>query len=116
MIGVGGLGHMAVQLLRALAPARIVAVDTAADKLELARSVGADEAVQAGEQAAAEIAEATRGRGGRLVLDLVGSDDTMALAAAVAAPEADIAVVGLAGGTLPFRFGAAAWEASVSIP
>jgi propanol-preferring alcohol dehydrogenase len=40
----------------------------------------------------------------------------MALAAAVAAPEADIAVVGLAGGTLPFRFGAAAWEASVSIP
>jgi propanol-preferring alcohol dehydrogenase len=104
-----------VQLLRALAPARIVAVDTAADKLELARSVGADEAVQAGEQAA-EIAEATRGRGGRLVLDLVGSDDTMALAAAVAAPEADIAVVGLAGGTLPFRFGAAAWEASVSIP
>ncbi len=33
VIGVGGLGHMAVQILRALSPARIVAVDTSADKL-----------------------------------------------------------------------------------
>ena len=46
VIGVGGLGHMAVQILRALSPARVIAVDTSAEKLALAREVGADETVE----------------------------------------------------------------------
>ena len=36
VIGVGGLGHMAVQILRALTPARVIATDIDAGKLELA--------------------------------------------------------------------------------
>src|SRR5437763_13110632 len=63
VIGVGGLGHMAVQILRALSPVRIIATDIDPGKLELARSVGADHAVSSGEDAAAEIAELTQGRG-----------------------------------------------------
>ena len=36
VIGVGGLGHMGVQILRALSPAQIVAVDVSEEKLRLA--------------------------------------------------------------------------------
>src|SRR5665811_2498894 len=41
VIGAGGLGHMAVQILRAISPARVIAVDISAEKLRLAREVGA---------------------------------------------------------------------------
>lgn len=44
--GVGGLGHYAVQIARACG-ARVVAVDIAPDKLELAQRFGADVAVDA---------------------------------------------------------------------
>jgi alcohol dehydrogenase, propanol-preferring len=116
VIGVGGLGHMGVQILRALSPARIVAVDVAADKLALAREVGADEAVEAGEGAAEAIRELTAGKGAELVVDMVGSDDSIALAAAVAKFEADLTIVGLAGGKFEFAFGALPFEAQLCIP
>lgn len=39
IIGVGGLGHMALQIVRALAPAtRVIAIDISAEKLAMARS------------------------------------------------------------------------------
>jgi propanol-preferring alcohol dehydrogenase len=41
IIGAGGLGRRGVQILRAPTPARIVAIDLSADKLRLAREVGA---------------------------------------------------------------------------
>ena len=43
VIGAGGLGQMAIQVLRALCAATtVVAVDTSADKLQIAEKVGAD--------------------------------------------------------------------------
>ena len=116
VIGVGGLGHAAVQLLRELSPATIIAVDVAADKLRLAEAAGADHALLADDEAAAEIRKLTAGHGATLVVDCVGADATMATAAAVAAVESDVAVVGLAGGTLPLRYGTLPWDASVRIP
>lgn len=116
VIGVGGLGHMGVQILRALSPARIVAVDVSAEKLRLASEVGADETVEAGEGAAAAIREITGGRGCELVVDMVGSDDSIATAAAVAAFEAHLTIVGLAGGKFEFAFGALPFEAQLCIP
>ncbi|WP_031510226.1 NAD(P)-dependent alcohol dehydrogenase [Streptomyces megasporus] len=116
VIGVGGLGHMAVQLLKALGPADVIAVDTASDKLDLAAGAGADHCVPAGEDAAERIRDLTDGLGASLVLDCVGADATMATAAGAAAAESDITVVGLAGGTLPFRYGTLPWEAAVTIP
>ncbi len=116
VIGVGGLGHMGVQLLRALSPARIVAVDVAVDKLQLAREVGADEAIASGPEAAAEIRELTAGRGAELVLDMVGAEDSIALAAAVAGFESHVTIVGLAGGRFDFGFGALPFEAQLTIP
>ncbi|HZY06952.1 MAG TPA: alcohol dehydrogenase catalytic domain-containing protein, partial [Ilumatobacteraceae bacterium] len=40
VLGVGGLGHMAVQLLRVLAPVRIVAADVDDGKLQQAKALG----------------------------------------------------------------------------
>lgn len=116
VIGVGGLGHMGVQILRALSPARIVAVDVSEEKLRLASEVGADETVKAGEGAAEAIAEITRGRGAELVVDMVGSDETIALSVAVARFESDLTIVGLAGGKFEFAFGALPFEAKLCIP
>jgi propanol-preferring alcohol dehydrogenase len=116
VIGVGGLGHMAVQLLRAVTPARIVAVDLAADKLRLARDVGAHDTVESGEASAGAVRELTGGLGAEVVLDFVGADATMALAAQSVRMGGDIEIVGLAGGALPFQFGAVPFDVTVSIP
>lgn len=116
VIGVGGLGHVAVQLLRVLSPVRIVAVDVRESALALARESGAHSVVSAQELEAAELRQKTGGRGASLVLDFVGSDTTMALAAGVAAQGGEIIVVGVAGGRLPMGFGTVPLECSVTIP
>lgn len=116
VIGVGGLGHMAVQILRALSPARVIAVDTSPEKLHLAREVGAEEAVEPGEGAAEAIRELTRGLGAELVLDNVGADETLALGAQVAKFESHVTMVGLAGGGFRFGFGTLPFEAQLTLP
>jgi propanol-preferring alcohol dehydrogenase len=116
VIGVGGLGHMAVQILRAVSPARVIAVDVSAEKLELAREVGADEAVESGEAAAEQIRSLTDGLGAELVIDHVGTDETIALGAAVARFASDVTIVGLAGGTFEFAFGALPFDATLTVP
>lgn len=113
VIGVGGLGHVAVQLLRALTPARVVAVDVDEAKLHLAREHGADVAVAPADDAAARIADVAGELGPALVLDCVGSDDTLALAAAVVSNRSRVVVVGVAGGTLPFSFLTLPYECSI---
>jgi propanol-preferring alcohol dehydrogenase len=116
VIGVGGLGHMAVQILRELTPARVIAVDTSAEKLRLAEGVGAEETVEPVEGAAEAIRELTGGLGADLVLDNVGGEETIALGAAIARFESHLTVVGLAGGTFQFGFGALPFEAQLTIP
>jgi propanol-preferring alcohol dehydrogenase len=78
VIGVGGLGHMGVQILRALTPARIVAIDLSADKLRLAREVGAHETVESGDGAHEAVLELTGGLGAEVMLDFVGAEGRMA--------------------------------------
>lgn len=116
VIGVGGLGHMAVQILKAIAPAQIIAVDLDESKLQLAREVGADHTVNSGAGAAAAIQELTGGRGAGVILDFVGAEATMALGAAVSQPDGELVVVGLAGGVFPFQFGALPWDCSITVP
>src|SRR5919112_855610 len=53
VLGVGGLGHMAIQLLRVLAPVRIIAADVDDKKLEQAKALGADDIVNNGNAAEA---------------------------------------------------------------
>ena len=48
-----------------------------------------------------------------MVLDCVGSDETLALAAGAVAPGGHVSLLGLAGGTFPMRFGGVPLETSV---
>ena len=113
VIGVGGLGHLGVQILKATTAARVIAVDTRAEARALAAADGADLTVEPGDTAVAEIREATGGRGADVVLDFVGADETVALAAAACRVLGDITVVGIAGGTFPFNFFALPYEVSL---
>jgi alcohol dehydrogenase, propanol-preferring len=116
VIGVGGLGHMAVQLVRALTPSDVIAVDVDPAKLALAVELGATATVRAGESAAAEIAELTQRRGATLVLDCVGNDATLALDVKSVAAGGSVMVIGVAGGTLPLTFGTMRFDASITYP
>lgn len=116
VIGVGGLGQMAVQLLRALSPARIIAVDTSADKLTRAKELGADDVVRMDERAAESIRQLTHGLGAELVLDIVGIDSTLKLAAGVAKARGQLTLIGLGGGVLPFHFFGVPTECQVVAP
>ena len=83
VLGVGGLGHMAIQLLRVLAPVRIVAADVDDKKLEQAKALGAHDVVnnRNAAEAAERIQRMTGPRGAGLVLDCVGVQQTVDLGA-----------------------------------
>jgi NAD+-dependent secondary alcohol dehydrogenase Adh1 len=98
VIGVGGVGHIALQLLRELGSGAVVAVETDERRLRLARELGADEAIGDGDVVGA-VREWTNGRGADLVLDFVGSDQTHADGMAMLGRAATYSMVGY-GGTL----------------
>jgi alcohol dehydrogenase len=79
VFGLGGVGLAAVLGAAAAGAAQIVVVDTVADKLALALSLGATHAVSAGDTAVAEIREVTRG-GAEYVFESVGSEAVLAQA------------------------------------
>jgi len=114
VIGAGGLGHMAIQILRTITPATVIAVDQRAEALALAAESGAHHGVQAGPDAAEEIRQLTHGLGAELVLDVVGADATLQLAAATVRTLGHLTIVGIAGGTLPVSFFSVPYEASVA--
>jgi propanol-preferring alcohol dehydrogenase len=113
VIGVGGLGHLGVQVLRAVTAARVVAVDPRESARDLAVAAGADLALAPGPETADRVREATGGVGADVVLDFVGSDDTLATAARCVRVLGDITIVGIAGGSLPVSFFGVPYEASV---
>jgi propanol-preferring alcohol dehydrogenase len=117
VIGAGGLGQMAIQLLRALsAAAMIIAVDTASSKLETAKRLGADEGLLSDDEVAKRIKDMTGGQGANLVIDMVGVNSTLQMAARVARTLGHLTIVGLGGGALPVNFSSPAHECSVASP
>jgi alcohol dehydrogenase, propanol-preferring len=112
-IGVGGLGHMGVQILRALTGANIIAVDMKDEALELARACGADLAVKAGDDAVAQVKEATKGLGAHAVIDFVGSDASLATAVGCARVQGDLTIVGVGGGSFPMSLFSPPYECAV---
>jgi alcohol dehydrogenase, propanol-preferring len=117
VIGAGGLGQMAIQVIKALASATtVVAVDTSEDKLKIATTMGADEALVSGEDAVKRIKDMTRGQGAEAVLDFVGIDPTLTMAAQVSRVLGQITIVGLGDAALPVNFNSPAKECSVASP
>jgi propanol-preferring alcohol dehydrogenase len=115
VVGVGGLGHLGVQLLRHLSAATIVAVDPLEAKRTLALASGADVALDPATcDVAAEVRARSGGEGAAAVLDFVGSDDTLATSLAAVGRRGLVVLVGLAGGTAAYSFFATAGEAEVT--
>ena len=114
VIGAGGLGHLAIQILAAMTPATVIAVDTREPALALARQVGAAATINAQSDAAEQVKDATGGAGADVVLDFVGSAPTIALGAAVAKAGTDLVVVGAAAGQFAWNFYALPYEVSLT--
>jgi propanol-preferring alcohol dehydrogenase len=90
VIGIGGLGQFAVQYLKLGTDAHVVAVDVTEQKRARALELGADDAAPPAELEA----EA------RVVLDFVGSDESLALAAATVQRQGLVIQTGAGGGRL----------------
>jgi NAD+-dependent secondary alcohol dehydrogenase Adh1 len=98
VIGAGGVGHIALQLLRELGQGVVVVVETDERRRQLADELGADEVLD-GDNPADAVRELTGGRGADLVLDFVGTDQTHAAGMAMIGRAATYVMVGF-GGTL----------------
>ena len=114
LIGVGGLGHVAVQIARATTAAQVIAVDIKPDALELARKVGAHHVLASDESTAQAIRDLTGGRGADVVIDFVGATATLELARGVARSMGDVTIVGIAGGEIPVSFFSQPYEVSIA--
>jgi NAD+-dependent secondary alcohol dehydrogenase Adh1 len=97
VIGVGGVGHIALQLVRTLGAAPVVAVDTDERRRQLARELGADEVLGEQGDVADAVREWTNGVGIDVVLDFVGTDGTHASAMQMLARGGLYSIVGYGG-------------------
>jgi NAD+-dependent secondary alcohol dehydrogenase Adh1 len=74
MIGAGGLGHIGIQVFKAISGATLVVLDRNAEALALAGELGADVVVQAKQDGSHvdEVLKLTGGAGAEAVIDFVG--------------------------------------------
>jgi len=101
VIGCGGLGQFAIQYLKLLTDAHVFAVDPLPQKRERALALGADETVSPDEfDQPAEV-----------ILDFVGTDETLAQAARLVQPKGIVVQIGEANGILRFALGRVPHEA-----
>ena len=100
IIGAGGLGLMAIEVLKALGGKGAIVVDIDPVKREAALAAGALQVIDARAADAAQQIQQATGGGARAVLDLVGATPTVSLAMASAARGGHIVICGLMGGDL----------------
>ncbi len=96
VIGVGGVGHIALQLIRELGSSSIVAVDLDERRRRLARELGAQEVLD-GLGSVEAVRELTGGRGAELVFDFVGTDQSHRDSTAMLARAGTYSVIGYGG-------------------
>lgn len=76
VIGIGGLGHFAVQLLKEMTSAKVVAVDTTEERLAFAMDIGADHGVLTGSDGGVQGVKDYTNGGADVVMDFVGERGT----------------------------------------
>jgi NAD+-dependent secondary alcohol dehydrogenase Adh1 len=94
--GVGGVGHIALQLLRELTSSRVIAIDTDERRRRLASDLGADHVVD-GVDAVDAVRDVTGGNGADIVFDFVGTDATHAGSLGMLARGGTYSVIGYGG-------------------
>ena len=82
VVGAGMIGLLTLQALRSAGCGRIISVDLAADRLRLAKQLGADDTIQAGDgvDVPALVRAMTGGIGADVAMEAVGADATVAMA------------------------------------
>ena len=96
--GAGGVGQIAIQLLRMLTPARLVVVEIDAQRAAAARRLGAHVVFELAPAEAAEaVRELTDGVGAQVVLDLVGEGEVPQQAMNMLAKGGVYSIVGYGG-------------------
>jgi L-iditol 2-dehydrogenase len=95
VVGAGMIGLLVVQALKLAGCARIIAVDLADNRLELARTLGATDAVNPKDQDVAEFVRArTYGRGADVAMEVVGATAPVKTAVAVLRKGGALTLVG----------------------
>ena len=94
VIGSGGLGHIGIQVLRAMCAAEIIVVDPSDMALALAETCGADALVKADGNEVQKVLELTKGKGAEAVLDFVAERGTTAKGLAMTRDMGSYYVVG----------------------
>ncbi len=97
LIGLGGLGHVALQLLKTLTGAQCIVIEKRQSAIELARELGADTALLASGSTAEEMSDLTDGLGADVVFDFVGEGGTPDLGLAITAAGGQYFVIGYGG-------------------
>lgn len=113
VIGLGGLGQLAVQILKAITGATVIATDMKEDAMRRAEEAGAV-TVGGGADQAAKIRDLTGGRGVDAVFDFVGAAPTVKLAMDSVALQGRVTIVGIAGGAYEWSFYGVPYEAELS--
>jgi len=102
ILGSGNIGYYAIQLAKVMSPgAKVIAVDVSPDRLRLAAILGADYRVEGNNGAVETIRKITGLEGVQVIIDTVGSTETLKIAAETAGKQSAIVLVGLAGGVVP---------------
>ncbi|KAK3056130.1 hypothetical protein LTR09_002636 [Extremus antarcticus] len=78
-IGAGGLGHIGIQVMKAISAATLIVIDQNADALKLAKELGADHVIQSGEDDSfvKQVKDLTGGKGAEAVIDFVCEGGSM---------------------------------------
>ncbi|WP_167138572.1 NAD(P)-dependent alcohol dehydrogenase [Diaminobutyricimonas sp. TR449] len=113
VIGLGGLGQIAVQILTALTGATVIATDMKEDAMQRAAASGAV-TVPGGEDQVAAIRDLTDGRGVDAAFDFVGAVPTIKTAQASMAKQSRLTVVGIAGGATEWSFFTTPYESTIT--
>jgi len=116
VIGAGGLGHVAVQILRALTPATVIALDVNDEKLHLAQDVGAHHGFLSNTDAIDKIKAFTGGKGAQAVFDFVVVQPTIDLGQAVIRVDGEQVLVGVGAGTTKAGLLASPYDSSIRAP
>src|SRR6202047_9380 len=114
VIGVGGLGLLAVQFLRTLCSARVIAVDSDATHLELAKQHGADNALPSDGSTTEQIRGLTSGARAAFILDCVGAESILQNCGGAVARLGRLTLGGEALKTVPFGLHEVPWGAPLA--
>jgi 2-desacetyl-2-hydroxyethyl bacteriochlorophyllide A dehydrogenase len=95
VLGLGPVGLCAVQAARAAGAAKVIAIDTVADRLALAESFGAQPVHRTDDNPRVAVRQATERRGVDAAIDAVGHPDALELACRVTRKAGIVSAIGV---------------------